>query len=166
MGLIEGLGINLKLLLAQLVNFLILLLVLMKLVYRPVLKMLDERSRIVKESLEKAKEVEEEKRAIDEKRKEILLHAREEALKIIEEAKKEARQIKEEIRKAAQADAERLIKKAEEQIQREKDELLVELRKKALDLALTIARPWLRDNFDLQREKTLIQEAVSKLKRE
>jgi F-type H+-transporting ATPase subunit b len=52
-----GLGISLPLLISQLVSFVILLLLLWRFAYKPVLKMLDERAKKIKESIESAETV-------------------------------------------------------------------------------------------------------------
>ena len=78
----EGLGINLQLLLAQIINFLILLGLLYLFAYKPILRMFDERSNRIKESMEQTESI-----------KEQAAHAEEETRKQIEAASKEGQEV-------------------------------------------------------------------------
>jgi len=65
METLSSLGIDLKILLAQLVNFGILIFLLSKFLYKPVLKMLDQRKKKIAESIKKAEEIEKKEIAIE-----------------------------------------------------------------------------------------------------
>ena len=84
----EALGINLPGLITQIISFLILLFVLSKLLYKPVIKMLDERAERIKTSLSAAEKANEDAALSAEKIEKELISARQEGQKIIDQAKK------------------------------------------------------------------------------
>jgi F-type H+-transporting ATPase subunit b len=90
MDALSNLGIDGKLLLSQIVNFLILLFVLKKLLYQPIVTMLDKRKKTIAEGLENAKAAEVSLAEADEKTKEIISKALARSDEIVEQAKKEA----------------------------------------------------------------------------
>ena len=95
MEILETFGVQPVLLFAQIVNFVILLLILKKFAYKPIMKVLDDRKHKIETSMKQAEEIEK-KLAVTEKRQtEILGNAERESTKIIEEAKNAAKKIQE-----------------------------------------------------------------------
>ena len=93
MEILETFGVQPVLLFAQIVNFVILLLILKKFAYKPIMKVLDDRKHKIETSMKQAEEIEK-KLAVTEKRQtEILGNAERESTKIIEEAKNAAKKI-------------------------------------------------------------------------
>ena len=86
MNLIDALGLDIKILIAQFVNFGILLFVLGWFFYKPILKFLDERSEKIKSGVLKFEEAERKLITIEAKEKKILAKASKEASNIIQEA--------------------------------------------------------------------------------
>ena len=162
--LIRHFGIDWKLLLAQAVNFLILLFILKRYAYKPVLEMLNKRRREIEKGLEFTRSAEEKLKHISIEREEKLQEAREEALMIIstaeESSKKRKDKILNETNKKVEtivADARRLIeekqKKSGEEILREAEGLV----------RLGIARVLGKKPAE-ERDRELIQEALNELK--
>ena len=89
MDLIDKLGIDLKLLIAQIVNFVILLVILTKLIYKPLLKLLDDRKKMIAKTVDDSKRIEDRLAAIEADRDKVLANASKEAMVIVERAKKE-----------------------------------------------------------------------------
>lgn len=102
MEILKQFGVNPLLLAAQVVNFFILLFILKKLLYKPLLKVLEERKRKVEESLKKAEEIEKKLKEITEQEAEAILKSAREGEKIINEAGEQAAQIMERVNKAAE----------------------------------------------------------------
>ncbi len=157
---LAGLGINLPSLLAQIVNFIILFGLLYLVAYKPVLKMLDERSRRVKEGMEQTEYI-----------KEQAAHAEEEAKRRIEAASKEGHEIiaravrtGEEVRQQAQQEArkegEALIARARGEIQRERDEAIGELRREFADLTILAAEKVIERSLDKEAHRQLIEKTL------
>ena len=135
----EALGLHLPQLIAQIVGFLVLLFLLSKLLYKPLLKVMDERSARIKESLEAAESAKEQAAASQEQMQEDIRKAREEGQQMIAQARDVAARFRdEEIAKAKdEIAAERA--KAEADIQRERDAAIEGLRQEFAGLAISAA---------------------------
>ncbi|MBI4188275.1 MAG: F0F1 ATP synthase subunit B [Chloroflexi bacterium] len=155
------LGINLPTLIAQIVNFGILFGLLYLFAYKPILKMLDERSKKVEDSMKQADYI-----------KEQVAHAEEEAKKRIEAAGKEGHEIVaeavrtgEEVRQRAQQEAkgegEALIARARVEIQHERDDAIDELRKEFADLTILAAEKVISRSLDKEAHRQLIDKVLS-----
>ena len=156
----EGLGISLPTLLAQIVNFAILFGLLYLVAYKPVLRMLDERSNKVRESMEQTEYI-----------KEQAAQAEEETLKQIEAAGKEGQEViaravrtGEEVRQQAQQDArgeaEVLIARARTEIRRERDEAVDDLRREFADLTILAAEKVIDRSLDREAHRQLIEKTL------
>lgn len=108
MEILNQFGINPILLAAQVVNFLILLFILKKFMYKPILKVLDARKQKIEDSLKNAEELERRLKEVSEKEAEAILRGAKEGQKIINEASDEYKRIIEEATK----EYERIINKA------------------------------------------------------
>ena len=97
--------------LLQILNFLIVLFVLKKFLYKPVLKILDERAEKINEGLNAAEKSLKAQTQIEEQKKEEIVSAQREAAKILDEARKEAENLKSDILNGAKEDASKVIEK-------------------------------------------------------
>lgn len=160
MGGLASLGINMPTLLAQVINFVILFGLLYLVAYKPIMRMLDERSRKVKESMEQTDFI-----------KEQAAHAEEEAEKRIEAASREGQELVtravrtgEEMRQQAQQearqDAEALIARARTAIQREQDDAIGELRKEFADLTILAAEKVIDRSLDKEAHRQIIDKVL------
>ena len=160
MDFLDGFGINFKILLAQIVNFTILLLILSKFAYKPILNMLDKRRETIKESLKKAESIEKEKSALEIEKAEILVKAREEAMKIVKEARLEIAKLKEEGTEKTKIEVQKMIKRAKETIEKDRIKMVDEVKKEVADIAILIASQVIQKNLDEQIDETLIDSAI------
>jgi len=112
MDILNQFGVNPILLAAQIVNFFILLYLLKRFLYGPILKVLNERKKKIEESLKNAEEIEKKLREMTDKEAEIILKAGKEGEKIIREAGEYAAQLIEDGRK----EYEKLINKGVEDV--------------------------------------------------
>ncbi|MCL4200616.1 F0F1 ATP synthase subunit B, partial [Patescibacteria group bacterium] len=108
----EKLGIEPSLLLAQVVNFLVIMVVLQKLLYKPILTMLEKRKKEIAEGLHLTQKMREEEERLKEKQEKALAKAREDALQIIEDAKKQAKETEKELVAEAHTQAAAIIARA------------------------------------------------------
>ncbi|MBI5152909.1 MAG: ATP synthase F0 subunit B [Parcubacteria group bacterium] len=113
-------GIDWKLLLAQVVNFSILLLVLKAFVYKPVLEILRKRKQEIEKGLQFSKDAEEQLKHTQELREDVLANAKKDALQIVNEAEKTAMERGEAIREETTRKTEAAIVEAKRLIQEEK----------------------------------------------
>ncbi len=157
---LTNLGINWPTLVAQIINFVILFGLLYLVAYKPVMRMLDERSRKVKESMEQTEYI-----------KERAAHAEEEATKRIEEAAREGQEVVaravrtgEEVRRGTQQEAkqeaESLVARARLEIQRERDGAVNELRKEFADLTVLAAGKVIDRSLDKEAHRQLIDKVL------
>lgn len=156
----EDLGFNLPLLGAFVINFVILFGLLSVVLYRPVLKMLDERQAKIKESMEQAEQMKEQMARSEEQIKAHLETARREGQGIITQATQIGEKLEEEAKDKARQEAESLIAKAQVEIGRERDKAIDELRKEFVDIAIKAAEKVISKTLDKKKHQELIDEAL------
>ena len=155
-----GLGISWQGLVAQLINFGILLVLLYFIAYKPIRRMLDERSEKVKTSMEQAEQMKEVMARTEEQVKEELDAARTERQNIVAQADQVGQQLKEEAREQAKQDAEVIVAKARAEIERERDEAIAELKREFADLAIMAAEKVINETLDKEKHRKLIDEVL------
>lgn len=160
MELLSKLGIDWRLLLAQLVNFLVLLAILYRFLYRPVIKLLTERSEKIAHGLAEAARIEEESAKARETRERMILAAREEAQAIARDAHARAEAVRAEAAEKARAETERIVAAGKALLQNEKSAMLSEARKELSELVITATERVLRETITEEREQKLIKETV------
>lgn len=162
--LIHHFGIDWKLLLAQAVNFFILLLLLKKFAYRPILEMLKKRKEKVEAGLRFSKEAEETLGRVGEEREEVLKQARGEALKIITRSEQTAHEKGGEIIQQANKKVEEVIAAAKRLMEEEKTKVGQEVYREARGLVRLGLERVLGRMPARERDEILIQEALRELK--
>jgi F-type H+-transporting ATPase subunit b len=161
MEALSALGLNPVNLLIHVVNFLLLLAVLRFTLYRPVLRMLDERAARVRESMERAEYIKREAERADQERAARLEEARRQAQQIVAQANQMAERILAERRAQAEAEAERIVARAREEAEAERRQALAELRAHVADLALLAAGQVIRQNLDTATNRRLVEEFLA-----
>lgn len=156
----EALGINLPGLIAQIVNFLLLLYLLSRFAFKPILEMLDERSQRIKEGLEAAERARQEAAQAQANMQVQLDTALKEGQAIIEQAAKAAEQLRQEILAEAQKEAEALLVRARAEFQLERDKALLEMRRQFADLTIIAAEKVIGDSLDKAKHQRMIQEVL------
>jgi len=156
-------GINGQIFAAQLINFLIVLIVLWKFVYKPIVKMLDERSEKIEKSMKQADDIEKRVTEIEKEKDQIVTTAQKQAQGIIEKAHEQGKARQDEIIGAAKKEVERVIIKGKEQLNDEKAVMLKELKKDIVDLAVKATTRILQDQVDETKSKSIAEEAVRKM---
>lgn len=156
----EGLGISLPTLLAQLINFAILLGLLYLVAYKPIMRMLDERSRKIKESMEQTELIKEQAARAEEEVKKRLDAAAKEGQEIIGRAARIGEETRRRAQQEARQEAEALIARARSEIRRERDEAIDELRKEFADLAILAAGKIIERSLDKKAHRQLIDKVL------
>lgn len=133
-SVIKTFGVQPVLLAAQVVNFLILLFLLKKFAYKPILGILDARREKIALSLKQAEEIEKRLQAIEAEKGNLIKAAAKEAQTIINEATKSGAQLIEDARQKAMEDIKVLLKKNEEAMAREKDLLHKEIKEELAEM--------------------------------
>lgn len=155
-----GLGISLPSLIAQLVNFALLLLVLYLFAYKPILRMLDQRSARIKESMQKAEEIKERAARAEEEVKAQLDAARKDGQALVTQARQIGERLKEEAKVEARKEAEVLVARAQGETRREREEAIESLRKEFADLAILAAEKVINQSLDKKAHQRLIEEVL------
>jgi len=157
---VEGLGINWSTLLAQMVNFFILFGLLYFFAYKPILKMFDERSRRIKDSVEQAEKVREEAARSDEEHRKKLEAASKEGQEAIARAMRAGDEARRRAEEEAKEQAGTLLDKARQEIQRERDESIRELQQEFADLAIVAAEKVIEKSLDKEAHRELIDKVL------
>ncbi|MFC2047982.1 F0F1 ATP synthase subunit B [Chloroflexota bacterium] len=147
-------------LLAQIINFLILLGLLYLVAYKPILRMFDERSRKIKESMEQTESIKEQAARADEEAQKRIEAASKEGQKAIAQAVRTGEEVRRKAQEEAKPEAEALIAKARLEIQRERDEAIEELRKEFTDLTIAAAEKVIEQSLDKEAHRQLIDKVL------
>jgi F-type H+-transporting ATPase subunit b len=158
---IDALGFNIPALLAQLINFGILLLVFSVFLYRPLMKVLDERKQRIQEGLEASEESKRQLSRTEEEVAKELAKARERGQTLIGEAQQMSQRIQNEAREAARAEAEQLLERARTEIGLERDAAIADLRREFADLTITAAERVIKQSLDKDQHRQLIEEVLA-----
>ncbi len=159
-AMVDSLGIQWQLLVVQLINFGIILILLGKFAYKPILNMLDERAAKIKEGLEQSEQAEQRAADIDVEAKEALSEARKEGQVLIAQAKEAADKRREDDMAQARKDADALIERARAEILLEKDRAIGELRKEFADIAIFAAGKVINEELDAEKHRKVIDEVL------
>lgn len=157
----EGfLGLTLPSFIGQLINFLILLGLLTFFGYKPIRKMLDERTNRIKQSMEQAEATKEEyENARIEVEKQIS-KARDEGQSIVGQAAQAGERIKEEARQGARKEAQAIVDRTREELERDRDKIVDELRKEFVDTAILAAEKVISETLDKEKHRRLIERTL------
>jgi len=146
-----------------LVIFVLVVILLGKFAWGPVLGLLKQREDFIHKSLSDAKHDRDEAEARLKEYAVKLQSAQREAIGIVEDARRDAERLREELRERAKAEADTMIKNAERQVQLETSRALQQIRKEAVDLSVTIASKLLQRNISKDDNQKLIDEALSQM---
>ena len=156
MELLAKLGIDWKLLLAQVVNFGILLGILTAFVYRPLLDLLDARRERIAKAMEDAGRIEGQKKEMEQIRITELQKIDQEAGAFLERAKEQAEKIKADILQVASKEAEGLLAKGKQQLEGERARVMGEVQMILTKVILEMTEKILEREFSPDDEKRLM----------
>jgi F-type H+-transporting ATPase subunit b len=148
------------------VTFIILLFVLGKFAWGPILQMIETREKTIAEAIESAKRERAAAEAAAAEMKAALAKAREESAQLIRKNQQEVAAAKAELLAAAKKESDDLLQAARKTIQEEKRQVIAELRAQAVDLAIEAANRLLQMNMDEKKQKQLVEEFISQLPKE
>lgn len=163
MDLISKLGIDWRLFLAQVINFIILLLVLNHFLYQPILSILRSREEKIKKSLDDSKKIEEELLKIAKEREESLKNARVEAKEIIQVATSTASAQKEEILTVAKQEAEAILAKAQKQNISIAQKIRTDILSDLSEIVISITEQVLAEKITKDADRKMIRQSLESL---
>lgn len=147
------------------ISFLILLVLLKKLAWKPMLGAIHERERSIEEALNKADLAREEMARLSSENESLLKQARVERDAILNEAKEIKDQIVADAKNAAQEEGNKMIEKAKIEINNQKVAALREVKNQVASLSLEIAEKVLRKQFnDKQKQDALVSDLLNDVK--
>ncbi len=158
---IGALGFNVPALIAQLINFTLLLVVFRLLLYKPLLRIFDDRRQRIQEGLKASDEA---KRRLAETEQEVakeLEKARTEGQSQIAQAQQISARIQEEARQQAREEGEKLLERARGEIQLERDAAIASIRSEFADLTITAAERVIKEELDANKHRKLIEEVLA-----
>ena len=158
---ITDIGINLPVLVAQTVNFVVLLTLLKLFVYKPVLNMLDQRRARIEEGLNAAQQGQESAAEAEKTAQAELDTARREGQNIVQNAQQAAQRLQEEGRVAAAQQTEAMLERARSEIGLERDQAIAELRREFADLTIAAAEKIIGQSLDRGAHQRLIEQALA-----
>ena len=144
-------------------TFLVLLFLLQRFAWKPLLQALENRQEMIRKSLDDAEQAKTELQQVQEESNRIVGKARVDADAIIAASRTDATKLQEELRAKARAEADAIVKNAERQIQQQTDRSLVQIREEAVDLSLGIASKLIQRNLAKEDNDALIEDALKQI---
>ncbi|HIA84126.1 MAG TPA: F0F1 ATP synthase subunit B [Candidatus Marinimicrobia bacterium] len=144
-------------------TFLLLVFILAKFAWKPLLKMLQDREDMVRSSLEDAEKAKSELERLNEESEAIMAKARSEAQSILADGKAAAEKVKDDIIAKSKEQANKIREDAGNQIQVEKDKAISEIKKEVVNLTLSVAEKLIQKNLSDADNKSLIEESLKKV---
>lgn len=160
------LGINWKLLIAQLVNFAIVLFVLWKWVFTPLSEKLAERTARIEKSLKEADDINTMHRDAETEKAEIIREARKEASGIIAASETSANKMKEEIIVEARAQSQRILEDGAAELESHKEAMLLSVRVEAAALIVAATEKVISEKLNATSDTALIERSLADLMKE
>ena len=157
----EAFSVDLPKLLFQVINFLLLLYLANRFLFRRVLGLLDERNAKISKGLEDAETAARDRELARAEREAAVSEARKEAADMLANANKIATDTRDEILSKARADAEKVTERAREEITAEKEKAMAELRAQVADLALEAAGKLVRSDMNATTQRRLVEEFLA-----
>lgn len=154
------LGFSPATLLAQLVNFTVLFILLYLFAYKPILRMLDSRSRKIEESIKQTESIKEQLAHTEDESKKRIEAAGKEGQEIIARAMRTGEEARQQAQLDAQKDGETMIARARAEIQGERDNAIGELRREFADLTILAAEKVIQKSLDKEAHRQLIDKTL------
>lgn len=161
--LVKTFHIDIKLIIAQVVNFIIVVGVLWYFAIGPLTKKMNERAKAIEKGLDDAKKVEQNLEQTEKLKNEKLAEAHKEAQKIIEEAKKMAEDAKNQSVIKTKEEAGKIVADAKKQIAIEKDKMAKELKGEVRELVVMATTKVLQEVITEDKDRDLIKKTVKKI---
>ena len=158
----EKLGLNVSQLIWQIVAFGLLVFVLQRFLYKPVLNMLDERRSRIDQSLRDAQAAAEKAAAAQAEFERRINESKKDAQAILAQANETSAKLKEELLVEAREQARQLVDKAKEEIEAERARTMAQLEKQVADLAITVSQRVIGESLNEETQRRLIGDFLNR----
>jgi len=145
------------------VTFFILLFILQKFAFKPIMENLQKREKDIREALENADKAKAQLAHIESEKQRILNEAKLQAAQIIDDARQTAKTLAADIEAKSRQQAQEIVKGAQQEIEGERQRLLKSLRKESGELAISLAGKIIQENMDQDKNRRLVQETIEQL---
>lgn len=145
------------------ITFLVLLTLLARFAWGPLLRALESRQEMIRKSLDDAEEARRELERLHLESAQILKQARVQAESIMSQSRSDAERLREELKQKARAEADTIVRTAGRQIQLETAQALQQIRREAADLSVMIASKLIQRNLSKEDNDRLIDEALKQV---
>lgn len=162
--LVTKLGIDWKLLLANTVTFFLVLWVLRKFAFRPIMDVLERRQKTIGEGLDAAKKSQDELAAIQQEKEVVIKEAKAEALAIVSEAKKQGEAVKQKLADQANAESAATVERTKLLLDRERIDMVKQAKNELADLVVAATAKVLDTTMDDKAQAKLSDAAIAALK--
>ena len=150
---------------STLVLFALFAFVLGRFAWKPLLEIIEDREKTVREQVEGAEKANAEAQALLAQQREKLREVGREREEMIAQARKEAEQVRVDLVGRARADAEQILARAKEQIEREKSQAVLEVRTMVADIAIEAASRIVKSSLTPEAQKKLVSDYIASLPR-
>lgn len=157
------LSVNPGLIIWQILIFVILLIILKKVAWKPLLTALHSREQGIRDSLDHAERIKKEAEDLVMQNKKNLAEANVQSMKIINDAKEMANKMRDDIVAKSHEDSRKLIEQAKVEIKQEKESAMADLRNEVSDLAIKAAEKIIKDNLDENKQKKIVNDFISQI---
>ncbi len=161
--LFAKLGIDWKLLIANTITFFIVLGLLRKFAYRPLLGMMEKRRQTIDAGLKQAEQAKAELASLTAAKQEVLQEAKTEALKIVHQAKAEAEVVRINVINQAQAEASAVAVRTQQLLERQKQEMVTQAKTELADLVVEATAKVIGEQLDVKLQQRLAAKAIAQL---
>lgn len=144
-------------------TFILLLLILKKFAWKPILKTLEDRENKIKVAISKSEQSQKEAEKLLEQQKELLEKARKESVGIIDESRKNAEKFRKQIVEQAHLEAENILERAKQEIKLSKDAAIDEIKQHAVDLSFAAAQKIIGKTLTKDQHFNLIKKTIKEL---
>ena len=158
MEILGKLGINGKILLAQVVNFFLLMYLLKRFLYQPLLTIMKNREKKIKEGLDNARKAEKRIAEVEEKVKAQLEKTSREADRILAKAHTEGEEQKEDLVREAKEEIIKWKEETKSLLKKEKERIITEIREETGEIAIAIAGKIIKEKISAQDKQKLLSE--------
>jgi len=162
--LLHSLGIEWPVLIAQIVNFAILLFVLQRFVYKPVIRMLDERRENARLAIEREQHSTEKLQSAEVEKEKVLEEARKETIRILESARQDGEETKRKLVASAKDEITRMKAEADKKVKEERTRLLAEVKGELGALVVDTIERSFGDVLDARMQGKMVEQALAAIR--
>lgn len=165
-GIVGLFGLDIKLFVAQLVNFAIVLFVLWKFVFRPVTNNMQARAKKIEDSLVNADRIAKEKEAFEHWKAEQMANSRHQAAVMINEAKQAAEKVKSDTLEATKQSQQQLLHKAKQDLEAAQQQAVIQAQAAIADMVVSSTEKLLKAKLDHKADSKIINDSLRDLERQ